>query len=131
MKHLIENLAIALLAIFAPIQAALLTVVALIFIDLITGMIAARKRGEQISSSGIKRTIGKIFLYEIAIMAAFLCQQYLTGEIFPVSKIVAGLIGVVELKSILENLGGVGEGSVFKAILGKVVQEEQKQEPPK
>ena len=121
MKHL-EAIAVVLIAIFAPIKAALIVALSLIVVDLITGVLAARKRGEPITSSGIKRTVGKVLLYELAIALAFLCQQYLTGDIFPASKLVTALVGMTELKSILENLDCLLGTSMFQTILSKIVQ---------
>lgn len=127
----LENISLALIAVFAPIQAVVLTTLALVMIDLITGLVAARKRKEPITSAGIKRTVGKIMLYEIAIAAAFLCQTYLTGDILPVSKLVSALIGIVELKSILENLDGASGNKLFEAIISRLVQSEKNIEDKK
>lgn len=119
MKFL-EALALSTLAVFAPIQAGIITAFVLICIDLATGLVAAKKRGEKITSAKIKRTIGKVFLYEIAICVAFLVQQYLTGELFPAAKLVTALVGLVELKSVLENLDSISGTSTFKIILSKI-----------
>lgn len=121
MKYL-ETLILALAAVFAPVKAVMITAMSLVIIDLITGVMAARKRGEKITSSGFKRTVGKIFLYESAICIGFLVQQYLTGELFPASKLIAALIGLTELKSILENLDGISDDSFFKTIITRVLQ---------
>ncbi len=131
MKSYLEAAGLALIAIFAPIQSAIISVFVLVCVDLATGIVAAHGRKEPISSSGIKRTVGKILLYEIAIMAAFICQSYLTGDLLPVCKLVTAMIGLVELKSVLENLGGVGENSLFKSVLGRITQEQKDQEGPK
>ncbi len=127
----LENLSLALIAVFAPVQAVVLTTLALVFIDLITGLVAARKRGEKITSAGIKRTVGKILLYEIAIAAAFLAETYLIGNILPVSKLVSALIGIVELKSILENLDGASGNKLFETIISRLVQSEKDVEDKK
>lgn len=133
MLKYIESLAIAALAVFAPIKAAIITTIVLVIIDLVAGLIAAHKRGELITSSGIKRTVGKIVLYESAICAGFLCQTYLTGDLFPASKIITALVGVVELKSIMENMDTISGSSLFKSILSRILQaqEEISKEPPK
>ena len=121
MKQL-EALALALLVVFAPIQAAVITTFTLIILDLVTGILAARKRGEPISSSGLKRTVGKVLLYELAIVAAFLVQQYLTGDLFPASKLVTAMIGLVELSSMLENLDTLNGNPIFKTLIAKITQ---------
>lgn len=123
MKYL-ESALLALIAVFTPIQAALATTLALIIIDLATGIIASYRRSEKITSSGLKRTVGKILLYNLAICTAFLVQTYLTGDILPVSKLVTALIGLVELKSVLENLDSISGTSLFKVLVAKIVQSE-------
>lgn len=121
----LESLFIATVAIFAPIQTALITVFVLTIADLVLGVMAARKQGKPITSSGLKNTVGKIFLYEIALCLAFLVQQYLTGDIFPAAKLISALIGVVELKSILENMDIINGSSIFKTIITKLLQKQE------
>ncbi len=121
MKHL-QALGLALIALFAPIQAAVVTTLVLIILDLITGVLAANKKGEPLTSAGLKRTVGKVLLYELAIGASFLVQQYLTGDLFPASKLVTAMIGLVELSSMLENLDVLNGSPVFQAIIARIVQ---------
>jgi len=121
----IKGLGIGIVTIFAPIQAALIVALCLVVADLITGVIAAKKQKEAITSSGIKRTVGKIVLYELAICLAFLCQQYLTGDLFPASKLVTALVGLTELTSILENLNAIHGAPVFKIILDKITKSKE------
>ena len=95
---------ISIAAVFAPIKAILLVTGVLIAADLITGILAARKRGEQIKSAGLRRTITKVLVYNSAVMLGFLMEKYMLEGFIPVSKIAAGLIFIVEGKSIFENL---------------------------
>lgn len=118
----LEATLLATIALFAPVKAALITTIVLIFVDLIAGLLAARKSGQAITSSGIKRTVGKVVLYELAICIGHLVQTYLTGDVLPASKMVTALIGMVELKSILENLDTINGTPVFKALVERVVQ---------
>ena len=110
---------ISLLAVFAPIQAVMITVGALIFGDLILGMWAAKKRGEQITSAAMRRTVTKMFVYQLAIMTGFLLEFYIMGEILPIAKLVAGVIGMVEFKSLLENATAI-TGTDFKDLIKKL-----------
>ena len=121
----IETLALSILAVFAPIQATIAVVALLILADLITGIIASKKRGEPITSAGIKRTVGKVFLYEIALCLSFLVQQYLTGDYLPACKLVGALIGLTELKSILENLETISGDRLFRVVLSKITQSQK------
>lgn len=94
-------------AIFAPIQSLLITTAAMIVIDLVTGILAARKRGEKITSAGLRRTVSKIFVYELAIMVAYLGEHYMS-DVVPFVKLASGMIAMVEIKSIYENLSAIG-----------------------
>ena len=121
MKYL-EAALLSLLAVFAPVKAAVITVAVLTILDMVMGVLAARKRGEPITSSGFKRTVGKIALYETALCMGFLVQQYLTGDIFPASKLIAALIGLVECSSILENMDTLNGSPLFKTIISRITQ---------
>lgn len=121
MKY-VETILMTAVTVFAPIKAAVLVAFILVMVDLFTGVWASWKRGQKITSAGLKRTVGKIALYEIAICAAFLCQQYLTGDLLPVFKLVTALVGAVELKSCLENLDSISGTNLFKVILDKLTQ---------
>jgi phage-related holin len=116
----LKTLAIAIIAVFAPAQAMILSSLALVLIDLITGVMAARKQSVPITSGGLRRTISKLFIYELAILLGFLTQTYLTGEHIPVASIISGFIGLTELTSCLENLNIIGGNNLLKVILDKI-----------
>jgi phage-related holin len=118
-QHL-KVLALAILAVFAPAQAMILSSVALVVMDLITGVAAARKRSETITSAGLSRTVAKLLVYETAILLAFLTQTYLTGATIPVANIVAGFVGITELLSCMENLNDISGNNLLKALLEKL-----------
>lgn len=119
-KNFIENAFIALLAVLAPAQSMILTTLALVVIDLTTGLIAAFKQKQKITSSGIRRTATKLFVYQTAIILAFLTQTYLTGDSVPVCSLVAGFIGLTEFVSVLENLNKISDNQLLKVLLSKV-----------
>lgn len=120
MKTYLQALFLSTLSVFAPIKAVIVTTLVLVLADLILGVLAAKKRGELLTSAGLRRTITKIFVYETALMLAFLTEQYLTGELVPVCKIVSSFIGLVELKSCTENLNEISGGSLLKVLLEKL-----------
>lgn len=116
----IKGLLFSTLMVLAPIKAAVITVVCLTLADCITGMLAAHKRKEKISSAAMRRTVSKMLVYLVALVGGFITETYLIDQALPVSKIVAGLIGLSELKSVLENADTVLGGSLFKSLLGKL-----------
>lgn len=122
----LELLVLSCLAVFAPVKAVLLTALVLVFFDALTGVIASYRRGEPITSAGLKRTVGKIALYESALCMAFLAQQYLIGPDFPVFKLVSAMIGLTECKSALENMDSIAGTSFFKSLVDKITQKSEK-----
>jgi len=120
MTNFIKAGIVALVALFAPIGPMLATCGFFIFIDLITGVWAAKKRGEQITSAGLQRTLIKLAVYESALLLAFLAEHFLVMDLVPVARIVSSYIGVVELKSLYENINEVAGGDLLKALIGKL-----------
>jgi len=120
MKEYAIGLLLSTVAIFAPIKALLLVTGLLIFSDLVTGILAARKKKKKITSAGLRRTVTKIAIYNTAIILGFLTEKYILDGFLPLSKIAAGLISVVELKSVLENLDAVNGSSIFKTLIEKL-----------
>ena len=110
-----RTFALSLLAVFAPIQALLLTVGALIVADTITGIIAAYRRGEEIRSSGLSRAVVKLFVYQMTIMTGFLMETYLLQDLgLPIVKLLGGVIGIVEFKSLIENVESITKIDLLK-----------------
>jgi predicted transcriptional regulator len=117
---ILKNALVASIAVFAPIQAVIIITGALVFADLITGILAARKRGDKINSAGLGRTVTKTTVYLTAVCMGFLVEKYMINEIISISKIVSGIIGMVELKSLMENLNTIHGQNIFKEIIYKL-----------
>jgi sugar phosphate permease len=120
MKDLLPKIGLSLIAVIAPIKAVMITVGVLIIIDLIMGIWAAKKRGETISSAALRRTVSKFLVYQLCILSAFLVQHFLIEDIIPMVNLVAGVIGMVEIKSVLENANTVLGYDIFKELLKKL-----------
>jgi uncharacterized membrane protein len=88
---------------FIPIKGFLLFTVAVVFADTITGIKAARKEGQKISSKGLYRTTEKIVVYFVAILIFEGAKN--TFDIpFPITYMVAMMISGTELFSVAENI---------------------------
>lgn len=120
MRELAIKTLLAALAVFAPIQAVVITVGILIFADLATGIWAAKKRGESIESARMRDSITKLLIYQTVIMTGFLVETFLLDGFIPVVKLAAAVIGMVELKSLLENANSILGRDLFKEILSKL-----------
>lgn len=99
----LKYIAVAIASLFAPIKGILVTTSVLIFADTVTGILAAYKRGEEINSTGFKKTIIKLFLYNLVIILAFLIERFVFDEFLPFVKIGAMVIALTEFKSVIEN----------------------------
>lgn len=117
----LKNALLTLLVIFAPVKMMIVVTFVLLVADLITGVLAAHKRKEPITSMGFRRTITKLFIYEACLMLGFLAQNYLIGDLLPVVKMIGAFIGITEMKSILENLNDINGASMFSDLLTKLV----------
>jgi len=93
-----------LLSFFLPIQKLLLATGILVTADIITGIIAAKKRGEAINSKKMGASVTKTLLYFIAIILAHIMENnfFIGGE--QLSKATASIFAVIEFKSNLENI---------------------------
>lgn len=131
MLERLKIIGLSLLSVFAPIKGIMLTAFVLVVVDLITGLIAAYKRKEAITSAAFSRTTVKTMVYMVAIMTGFLAETYLTGPDMKISNIITSYIGFTEVISIIENLNTVSGGSFMKSLidkLGSANGQDQKQE---
>lgn len=126
MKEFLNKAMIAILAVFAPAQPVLITVGFLILSDSITGIWAAKVRGEPITSAKLRNSISKSIIYMIAVLSAFAIETTILSGIIPIMKIVAGMIAMTELISILENGNTIVGGNIFRALIAKLGSENAK-----
>jgi hypothetical protein len=114
------SLALAAVALLAPIHTLMGAVGFLIAADFLTGILAARKRGEPITSRAMGRTIYKALGYQLAVISGFALEALIPGGL-PVAKLCAAAIGLVEFRSLAENvktLTGVDLSSVVRKVRG-------------
>jgi hypothetical protein len=116
----LTTLVLATVSVFAPLKAILITVMVLSLFDLLFACIAAKRQGKPITSGGFKRTVLKVSIYEVAVFCAFLVSRYLTGPEIPVERLLTSLIGLTELKSILEHLDEIANGNFFKTLTDRL-----------
>jgi uncharacterized membrane protein len=88
---------------FVPIKGFLIFTIFVVFADMGTGIIAAKKEGQKINSRGLYRTIEKIIVYFCAILI-FEGARNTFSLPFNITYMAAFLIATVELYSISENI---------------------------
>lgn len=120
MKEYLYKGLLVLSALLAPVKPLLISCGALIVADMVTGMVAASKRKEKINSADMRRSVSKMVVYQVAILSAFILEKYMLHDILPVSKVVSGVIGMVEFKSILENASVIAGEDILKLVLAKL-----------
>jgi uncharacterized membrane protein len=101
---------------FIPIKGFLLFTVFVVFTDTITGILAARKRGEPITSKGLYRTSQKIVTYFCGIMI-FHGASITFGLPSQITYSVSFIIAATELFSISENIKSITGTNIGTIIL--------------
>lgn len=99
----IVNILVPIAVFISPLYSTLLAVSFLVIVDLLTGIWASKKRGEPVSSNGIRRTISKTLAYHLVIITSYIIEKYLLLGI-PILKTVVGLITISEVQSFFENI---------------------------
>lgn len=132
MQNFIKDLLLLLMTFLAPVKSTILAVYFLILVDLITGLWASYKEKQDITSSGLSRTIGKILIYSITIVISYIVHKFLLiGFEIPIESLVSGFIAITETKSIFENINRISNNQVMKDLVKILSNERQKKLPPK
>ena len=104
-----------LFSFFLPIKHFLIFTIFVVFADTVTGILAARKRNEPITSKGLYRTSQKVVVYFVGIMI-FHGASVTFGLPSQIVYSVSFLISFTELYSISENIKsitGVNIGTII------------------
>ena len=88
---------------FIDIQSALLAIGFLIMADTFTGIWRTVRKKQSLTSRKAGRIVSKLLLYPLAIIVAKVAEEYLSQNI-PWVEVTSGIIAVVEIKSIFENI---------------------------
>lgn len=109
----LQTMFLWLLMFLLPISNFITAVIALITFDLITGVWASVKSGEDLTAKKMAKTLNKFLLYSLAIIAAYVLQ-FIADEGISLPRIVALYVGAIELKSILlENIPKIMGKNIF------------------
>jgi len=117
MKNFVLNnlsaIYIYIIVYFSPVFPVLFGLGFIVLTDFVTGMLAAKKRGEVISSRKMRPTVTKGIGYMAAILVAHTFEKSFMPDLNCL-KIVSGLIALIELKSLDENIKDLTGKSLFK-----------------
>lgn len=106
-------------AFIAPIHLLMFAVFFVIMVDLLTGVWAAKHGGKAITSRGLRKTIVKIFLYNLAVLTGWLIEMSVT-DLLPIVKLIGAAITFTELFSVLENIQRISGTNIFKKLIDKL-----------
>ena len=104
---------------FSPAFEFILLVGFFVVADTITGVMAALKTGEEITSKRFRAVIPKYVVYGVGVLVAHVLQRQFFPD-FPAMKIIAGLVAYSELMSIDENINKITGVSLFKFFIKKL-----------
>jgi uncharacterized membrane protein len=105
-----------LFSFFLPIKHFLIFTIFVVFADTVTGIIAAKKRGEKITSKGLYRTSQKVVVYFCGIMI-FHGASVTFGLPSQIVYSVSFLIAFTELYSVSENIKSITGVNLATTIL--------------
>jgi len=109
----------AIIPFIIPVRWYILFMICSISVDTITGIIAALKVKERITSKGIWRTIEKIGLASVVILTSYGFERVFLPDI-PMTKGVSMIIAFAEMTSIFENyykITGVDIGTTILSLI--------------
>jgi phage-related holin len=128
MKQWFYNLGIAFLSFLSPIVPLFASVSLLIATDFIFGVYRAHKLGT-LSSRKMGHTISKVLLYNLAVLTVYMIEKYVLQGDVPYSKIIVGVIAMVELKSIDESFKMLFGYSIYEKVKGQIKRGESQTKP--
>lgn len=99
----------------APLHNTFYTILFLLASDMITGIWAASKKNEAITSHRLADTFNKMLLYNLGVLVCFALELNIFTEI-PLVKIAAGTVAMIELKSLFENIAKVTGRDIWPQI---------------
>lgn len=107
------------MSLILPVQPFLICIGFLVAVDVITGVLAARHRGERLSSAKMGRTIPKVLLYPLAVIVSELMVQTFfqtTPVANSLTYMVALFICAVEFQSAIENIGTLTGNDIWSQV---------------
>lgn len=115
--NVFSGLICGLFAYFMPIRNIVILMLAFIIFDLITGIVAARKRGEAITSEKMWNTANKTLIsVALVVLLYAVDKEFNIINVVCTHKIMGLFVVGFELWSILENAVEITNHSIFRAL---------------
>lgn len=107
-------------AMLAPIHTIIYAVLALVGIDLLTGLWKAIRVKEAVTSRRLRDTIAKLVPYLLALLSGF-AADHILGTADPiVTRVVGAGLALIEIKSVGENLAAITGTDLLAAAVDKL-----------
>jgi Bacteriophage holin family len=131
MKTWLIHLWIGLVAFVSPLFPLAILVSTLIGTDFVFGIYRAYKTKQEINSRKMGHTISKLFLYNLAVLSVFMLEKLVFGTDVQFTKVVVGVIAMVELKSIDESFRILYGFSIYESLIDKIKRGTNENKTPK
>ena len=131
MKTWLIHLWIGLVAFVSPLFPLAILVSSLIGTDFVFGIYRAYKTKQEINSRKMGHTISKLFLYNLAVLSVFMLEKLVFGTDVQFTKVVVGVIAMVELKSIDESFRILYGFSIYESLIDKIKRGTNENKTPK
>lgn len=131
MKTWLIHLWIGLVAFISPLFPLAILVSTLIGTDFVFGIYRVYKTKQEINSRKMGHTISKLFLYNLAVLSVFMLEKLVFGTDTQFTKVVVGVIAMVELKSIDESFRILYGFSIYESLIDKIKRGTNENKTPK
>jgi hypothetical protein len=118
-------------AFVSPLVPLAILVSTLIGTDFVFGIYRAYKTNEEINSRKMGHTISKLFLYNLAVLSVFMLEKLVIGTDTQFTKVVVGVVAMVELKSIDESFKLLYGFSIYESLIDKIKRGTNENKNPK
>jgi phage-related holin len=105
-----------LLAFLAPVQGIVVGTIALVTLDAITGVWAALRARQRITSFRLSRSVAKLVVYFTLILLGRVLSG-LFNTPYPVAEMISAFISLTESLSILENLNKLSKSPIIDRLI--------------
>lgn len=131
MKTWLIHVWIGLVAFVSPLFPLAILVSTLIGTDFVFGIYRAYKTKQEINSRKMGHTISKLFLYNLAVLSVFMLEKLVFGTDTQFTKVVVGVVAMVELKSIDESFRILYGFSIYESLIDKIKRGTNENKNPK
>ena len=119
------------MAFISPLFPLAILVSTLIGTDFVFGIYRAYKTKQEINSRKMGHTISKLFLYNLAVLSVFMLEKLVFGTDTQFTKVVVGVVAMVELKSIDESFRILYGFSIYESLIDKIKRGTNENKTPK